>query len=141
MDNTVKEALASRSHSLRGRSNSLQRLPQELNVGEISGKISENKKGKSMAHFLVKHVELNPTAPSQAKQKENKIKWSRDELIQMGVATKKKEDSMRVKNQVSSKDAVCFMHRETCTQRSQVQEPIGDHLFQCEHAWVNMLQS
>ena len=59
----------------------------------------------------------------------------------MGVATKKRKDSIGMKNQVCSKDAVCFMHKKVSAQESQVQEQVGDHLFQCEHAWVNMLQT
>ena len=48
---------------------------------------------------------------------------------------------MEREDQMSSRDAVCFMHKETCKKKSQMQEPMGDHLFQCEHAWVNMLKS
>ena len=107
--------------------------PQRLSEGEMSGEVSENEKGMSMAHFLVKHSISNPMAPSQAKDREKNIKWSRVKIIQMEVANKKREDSIRVKNQVCSRDAVCFMHKKVSAWESQVQEPIGDHLFQCEH--------
>ena len=62
-------------------------------------------------------------------------------MIQMGVATRKKKDLMGMKIQVCSRDAVCFMHKKVTAKKSRVQELDGDHLFQCEHAWVNMLQA
>ena len=62
-------------------------------------------------------------------------------MIQMGVATRKKKNLMGMKIQVCSRDAVCFMHKKATAKKGRVQELDGDYLFQCEHAWVNMLQT
>ena len=69
------------------------------------------------------------------------IKWSRDEMIQVGIATKKRKSLVEKKVPVYSRDAVCFMHKKPTAKKGRVPELDGDYLFQCEHAWVNMLKA
>ena len=57
------------------------------------------------------------------------IKWSRDEMIQVGIATKKRKSLVEKKVPVYSRDAVCFMHKKPTAKKGRVPELDGDYFF------------